>query len=169
MKVSMVKIIILATASVLLLAAILLLVWRNHYINYTDSKGHLLKGSYADSSNVFDGTLGVVTWNLHFGEKLDEIISTLENSSELQEKELLLLQEINAEGVEKIASSLHYNYIYYPTVYSHKREKEYGLAILSVWPLEDAERILLPNWLPGWVENRFVIKAVTSMNGRESL
>jgi endonuclease/exonuclease/phosphatase family metal-dependent hydrolase len=126
-----------------------------------------LKGSYADSSNVFDGTLGVVTWNLHFGEKLDKIIATLEKTKELHEPDLLLLQEIDAEGVDRIARHLRYNYIYYPTVFSHKREKEYGLAILSAWPLKDAERILLPNWLPGWVENRFLIKAVTSVNGQD--
>ncbi len=158
--------IILVIVSLLLLVAILLLVWRNHYINYTDPRGQLLKGGYANSTNVSDGTLGVVTWNLHFGEKLDEIILTLENSSEFQGKELLLLQEINGEGAKKIARQLRYNYIYYPTVFSRQRGDEYGLAILSKWPLEKAERILLPNWLPGWVENRFVIKAITSVNGK---
>jgi len=150
-----------------LLFSLLFLAWRNHIVNYTDPEGHLLQGYHADSSKPFDGSLRVVSWNLHFGEKLDDVVATLENASELQDTDLLLLQEINAEGVERIAGRLRYNYIYHPTVFSRKRQSEYGIAILSKWPLYDPEKIMLPNWLPGWVENRFAVKAVTKINGKD--
>lgn len=166
MKVSGAKLTIITAGLLLLLFTSLLLAWRYHIVNYKDSKGHMLQGIYADSSQAFDGTMHVVTWNLHFGENLDKIIATLENTKELQESDLLLLQEINAEGVDRIASELHYNYIYYPTVFSRRRQGEYGIAILSKWPLTDPERILLPNWLPSWVENRFAEKAVAIVNGK---
>jgi endonuclease/exonuclease/phosphatase family metal-dependent hydrolase len=167
MKLSWVKTAIVVIASLMLLIAVLLLPWKKHIINYTEPKGHLSQGDYADSSTAYDGTLRVVTWNLHFGENLDEAITTLENISELQDTDLLLLQEIDAEGVEKIAKGLHYNYSYYPTVFSRQRQKEYGIAILSKWPLKDTDKILLPNWFPGWVENRYAVKAVTSVKGRD--
>ncbi len=140
---------------ILLTALLFLMAWRNHITNYTDPEGQLIQGFHADSSQPFDGSLRVVSWNLHFGENLDDVIATLEKASELQETDLLLLQEINAEGVERISRRLPYNYIYYPTVFSRKRQSEYGIAILSKWPLKDPEKIMLPNWLPGWVENRF--------------
>jgi endonuclease/exonuclease/phosphatase family metal-dependent hydrolase len=167
MKVGGVNLTVIAAASITLIIALLLLAWRNHKINYTDPHGDLIQENHAGLENAFDGSLRVVTWNLHFGEKLDEIIATLENATELQEPDLLLLQEINAEGVESIARQLRYNYIYYPTVFSRRRQSEYGIAILSKWPLKDPDKILLPNWLPGWVENRFAVKAVTTMNDRD--
>jgi len=165
-KVGWLNLTVIAAISFVLIIALLLLAWRNHKTNYTDPHGDLTQGNHSDLAKTFDGTLRVVTWNLHFGEKLDKIIATLENTKELHEPDLLLLQEIDAEGADRIARHLRYNYIFYPTVFSRQRGKEYGLAILSTWPLENAERILLPNWLPGWVENRYLIKAVTSVNGK---
>lgn len=150
-----------------LLFSLLFLAWRNHIVNYTDPEGHLIQGYHADSSKSFDGSLRVVSWNLHFGEKLDDVVATLENASELQDADLLLLQEINAEGVERIAGRLRYNYTFYPTVFSRKRQSDFGIAILSKWPLHNPELIMLPNWLPGWIENRFAVKAVTSMKDRD--
>lgn len=153
-------------ASFLILIAMLLVLWKKHIINYTDPKGPMEQGSYVDSEKAFDGTLRVATWNLHFGEDLDEAIATLENAEELQGSDLLFLQEIEAEGVEKIAKELRYRYIFFPTVFSRQRQEEYGIAILSKWPLNNPEKYLLPNWFPGWVENRFAAKAVISVAGK---
>jgi endonuclease/exonuclease/phosphatase family metal-dependent hydrolase len=167
MKANQSGMIIKIIAVFILLFTVLIIFWRRHYINYTDPKGEIIHGDFADSTNAFDGTLQVATWNLHFGENLEEIITTLEKTDELNNADLLLLQEIDEDGVENIARSLHYNYIYYPTVFSRQRGKEYGLAILSSWPLKDSEKILLPNWLPGWVENRYAIKAVASVQSKD--
>lgn len=151
----------------ILLVSLLFLAWRNHIVNYTDPEGHLAQGYHADSNRPFDGSLRVVSWNLHFGEKLDDVVATLENANELQDTDLLLLQEIDAEGVEIIARRLRYNYIFYPTVFSRKRQNEFGLAILSKWALEDPEKILLPNWFPGWIENRYAIKADVALQDKK--
>ena len=62
---------------------------------------------------------------------------------------------------------LRYNYIFYPTVFSRKRQNEFGLAILSKWALEDPEKILLPNWFPGWIENRYAIKADVALQDKK--
>jgi len=167
MKVNQSRMIITVIAVVLILLTVLILFWRRHYVNYTDPNGELIQGKFANSTNAFDGTFRVVTWNLHFGEKLDEAIKTLEITRELHDADLLLLQEIDEDGVVNIARSLHYNYIYYPTVFSRQRGKEYGLAILSKWPLKDSGKILLPNWLPGWVENRYAIKVVASVHSMD--
>lgn len=166
MKANHSRMIIKIIAVFILIFAVFIIFWRRHSINFTDPNGELIQADFANSTNAFNGTLRVATWNLHFGEKMDEIITTLEKTKELNNADLLLLQEIDEDGVENIARSLHYNYIYYPTVFSNQRGKEYGLAILSKWPLKDSEKILLPNWLPGWVENRYAIKAVASVHSK---
>lgn len=158
---------VIIVLALILMVTALFLAWRRHITNYTDAKGQLRQGQYAKENTSFDGLLRVVTWNLHFGEHLDEVIATLKNATELHEADLLLLQEVNADEAETIASGLEYNYIFYPTVYSRQRQGEYGLAILSKWSLHDPEKMILPNWLPGWAENRYLIKAVTSINGQD--
>jgi endonuclease/exonuclease/phosphatase family metal-dependent hydrolase len=167
MKVRWKKTVVRIIASLCLFAATPVLVQRKHILNYGDPQGPSQQASYADSAQALGAALRVVTWNLHFGQNLDRIIATLETSGKLQGADLLLLQEINADGVDKIARSLHYNYAYVPTVYSRQRGKEFGIAILSRWPLKESQRIPLPNWFPGWIENRYAIRAVASVGGRE--
>jgi endonuclease/exonuclease/phosphatase family metal-dependent hydrolase len=154
-------------ASFMILITMLLILWKKHIINYTDPKGPVEQGSFVDSEEAFDGILRVTTWNLHFGEDVNKVIATLKTAGELQASDLLLFQEIDAEGVKKIAKELRYMYIYFPTVFSHQRQKEYGIAILSKWPIDNPEKILLPNWFPGWVENRYAARAVVSVGGKE--
>jgi len=159
--------ILITLASFFILIAMAFLVWRKHIINYTDPKGLLVQGSYANPERQFEGKLRTVTWNLHYGENLDEVITTLEKTDELENADLLLLQEIDAAGVENIARSLRYNFIYFPSVFSRQRQKEYGNAILAKWPLYNAENIKLPNRFPGWLENRYAAKAVINMEGND--
>jgi hypothetical protein len=54
--------------------------------SHSNPKSALSQGEYAADALEFDGTLKVVTWNLHHGEHLEEIIATLETTSELQER-----------------------------------------------------------------------------------
>ena len=126
-KVGWFNLTVIAAISFVLIIALLLLAWRNHKTNYTDPHGGRTQGNHSDLAKAFDGTLRVVTWNLHFGEKLDKIIATLENTNDLHEPDLLLLQEIDAEGVDRIARHLRYNYIFYPTVFSHQRGRNTAL------------------------------------------
>ena len=67
--------------------------------DYSDPEIPFYEGYYADSQGSYDGKLLVVAWNLHYAEKLDQAISTLENVPELQDADVLLLQEIDLEGM----------------------------------------------------------------------
>jgi endonuclease/exonuclease/phosphatase family metal-dependent hydrolase len=44
---------------------------------------------------------------------------------------------------------------------------EYGNAILSIWPLSEPEKIVLPNFIPHWLEDRNSARATISLGGRE--
>jgi endonuclease/exonuclease/phosphatase family metal-dependent hydrolase len=135
--------------------------------DYSDPGGPHFEGSYAGEVSNFNGNLRVVTWNLHHGEKLAQAIETLEDAEQLRDADILLLQEIDLEGVEKIAQSLHYSYVYYPAFFNRHHQKEFGNAILAKWPLRNPDKIVLPNALPGWLESRNSASATILLDGRE--
>lgn len=151
----------------LTLFLILAFVWMRSIGNRSNPEGASTQGNYTNGTEKFDGTLKIVTWNLHYGTKLDQIISTLETTRELKDADFLLLQEIDADGVETLAKALQFNYFYAPSVFNDERQTEYGDAVLSKWPLHDPEKIRLPNILPGLAENRNAVNAVASVGGRD--
>jgi len=163
------RVIYFATIVLLLVLLVGLMILRKPIGDYSDPSGPFYKGDYANTPGQFDGSLRVVTWNLHYAEKLDEVISALENAKQLQDADVLLLQEVNLKGVEAIAQKLHDNYVYYPAAYHRERREEYGNAILTKWPITDPEKLALPNWLPGWLESRNAAKTRISVGEREIL
>jgi endonuclease/exonuclease/phosphatase family metal-dependent hydrolase len=135
--------------------------------SHSNPKSALSQGEYAADTLEFDGTLKVVTWNLHHGEHLEEIIAILETTSELQDADILLFQEIDAEGTNKIAEELQDNFVYAPAIFNRRLGKDHGNAILSKWSLRSAQKIDLPNWFPPLTEERNAAYAITSIGGME--
>lgn len=150
-------------ALLLVLLFSLLLISRKPVGDYSNPEGPYSEGNFADIPAEFDGVLRVVAWNMHYGEKLDQAIATLENTPQLRGADVLLLQEMDAEGVETLAQRLHYNYVFYPAAMHRQRREEYGNAVLSKWPLRNSTKIVLPNWLPGWLQSRNAARAITTV------
>jgi endonuclease/exonuclease/phosphatase family metal-dependent hydrolase len=94
-----------------------------------------LKGSIAQ-------TIKVVSYNIKFSEKINQAIKILRKNQELFNAEFVFLQEMNHEGVRKIADELDYNYIYYPTKQHPFHGKDFGNAILSKWKFINDEKII---------------------------
>jgi len=161
--------ILIAVPLIVLLLLVVLLVSRRPIGDYSDPGGPFTEGSYADKQEQFDGSLRIVAWNLHYGEKLEQVIEALKSADELQEAHVLLLQEIDAAGAEMLARRLHYNYIFYPAAFHRQRREEYGNAILSKWPLSEPAKIVLPNWLTGWLQSRNAARATISVGDRDIL
>jgi endonuclease/exonuclease/phosphatase family metal-dependent hydrolase len=164
-----IRLILTVTSLVLVLLSVMFLVLRKAVGNYTNPSGPVFEGSYAARVGNFDGSLKVVTWNLHYAEKLEQIIHDLNNVAELRDADILLFQEVNSQGVKTIAQRLGYDYVYYPASFNRQRRQEYGNAILSKWPLINSTKIVLPNFAPGWMESRNSVRATISLNGREAL
>jgi endonuclease/exonuclease/phosphatase family metal-dependent hydrolase len=91
-----------------------------------------------------DGTLRVVSFNLKFAEKVDEAIAVLRDTPALREADILALQEMDAEGTERIARALELNSIFFPAAIHPRTDRDFGNALLSPWPLEDAHKLILP-------------------------
>jgi len=113
--------------------------------NYTAIDGPYFEGKFAEGSGSFDGSIKVVTWNLSFGNNPDLAIDTLRTAEPLQNADILLLQEMDEGGIDRIARQLGYNYIYYPATVHSRHGKNFGNAILSKWPIVRHNKFILPN------------------------
>ena len=133
--------------------------------NYDDPEGPLFEGKFSQDNPLFDESLKVVTWNIAFGEEIDQAIEELTQSDELAAAYILLLQEMDETGVEAIANELVLNYIYYPASVHSKHDKNFGNAILSKWPLSDPKKLILPHRNPKNKQIRIATSALVNVNG----
>jgi len=108
--------------------------------------------------------LRVVTFNIKESQQIDRAIAVLQGDS-LRGADVVMLQEMNEGGVDRIARALHLNYAYYPAVIHHRTGDYYGPAVLSRWPIERSWKVMLPygSWDRGM--RRTATAAVVRANG----
>jgi len=117
--------------------------------NYLDPTGPKYEGSHVDpaaptAGRSADGPIRVVTLNIEFAREIDKAIALLRDSGPLKDFDILLLQEMDAPGVERIARALNLNYLYFPSTIHPMAKHDYGAAVLSPWPLDEAHKLVLP-------------------------
>ncbi len=134
--------------------------------NY-NNPGPLFWGDYATESASFDGVLKVVSWNIKFSEKIPEALDDLMTFAELENADIILLQEMDEEGVDSLARSLGYNYVYFPASIHTHHDRNFGNAILARWPISDAEKIILPHKNPKNKQGRIASRASVWVEDRE--
>ncbi len=116
--------------------------------NYLDPDQPLFEGSYANPPGHDvppPGAIRVVTFNIEKGAHVAGATDLLSTHPDLAGADLLLLQEMQAPGVDEIARSLRLNYVYYPSSHHTKENRDIGNAILSPWPIEERWKIVLPH------------------------
>ncbi|HEX6276559.1 MAG TPA: endonuclease/exonuclease/phosphatase family protein [Polyangiaceae bacterium] len=114
--------------------------------NYDDPNGPRYAGSYsADHELPFDGVT-LATFNVEFGEHVSRAVRELREHEELARAGVLLLQEMDPDGVDLMARELGYDYVYYPGSVHHG--KDFGNAVLSRWAIESDEKLVLPHRNP---------------------
>lgn len=113
-----------------------------------DRDGHpRYSGSYAAAREAprHDRGLDVVTLNIKFGRRIDRARQLFERVEELGRASIVLLQEMDAEGTEALASSLGMSWVYYPAAVHRKTRRHFGNAVLSRWPVARDRKIALPH------------------------
>jgi endonuclease/exonuclease/phosphatase family metal-dependent hydrolase len=134
---SMVLVVILITASC-----------AKYGLNYLDPEGPRCASSFRSGLPLTDtadaGRFTIVSFNIKFGKNPDKALATIADA-DLDNIDLLLLQEMDLPGTIMIAQQLEYNYVYYPAAIHPSTGKQFGLAILSPWPIRHDRKILLPN------------------------
>ena len=113
--------------------------------NYDDPAGPIIMGPMTPAARPASDDLRVVTFNLKFSEHIDRASDLLSRPGPLSGADLLVLQEMDASATEALARTLGLNYVYVPATVHRSTRKDFGVAILSPWVLEDTRKILLPH------------------------
>lgn len=87
----------------------------------------------------------MVSFNVQFARHVDRAIALLNRAGPLKGADVLVLQEMDGPGAESLARALGMNHVYVPSVVHPASRKDFGVAILSPWPLDDARKVLLPH------------------------
>ncbi len=104
-------------------------------------------------------SLVCVSYNIEYSEKLEQALADLTADPRLRHPDILLLQEMDPEGVAFLAGHLGMNYHYYPSFISPHHGRLFGTAVLSPWPLGEPQTIVLPHPNP-LTDNRRAALAV---------
>ncbi len=104
-------------------------------------------------------SLVCVSYNIEYSEELEQALTDLTDDPRLRHPDILLLQEMDPEGVVFLAGRLEMNYYYYPSFISPHHGRLFGNAVLSPWPLGEPQAIVLPHPNP-LTENRRAALAV---------
>lgn len=154
---------------VLVLGSATLILTSRQIQNYDEPNQPLFEGSYAGRQPELEGDIKVVTWNIKFSEEIEQAIKELMEVPELKEADILLLQEMDEEGVEAIARALEYNYVYFPASVHSRHSRNFGNAILSKWPLANPTKLMLPHENPQNGQRRIATRAETTIGDEELL
>jgi endonuclease/exonuclease/phosphatase family metal-dependent hydrolase len=106
----------------------------------------------------------VVTYNVQWGKHIDRAISVLETRAPLPQADIIVLQEMDANGTRQIADALGMFWVYYPAVIHPKLGHDFGNAVLSRWPIVSDEKLMLPH-IGGLRHSQRIATAATILAG----
>lgn len=118
-------------------------------INYPSPLGPRYAGTPAHPAPAAStGVLRVVTYNVQYGQHIDRAINVLSTRTPLPGADVIVLQEMDAEGTRRIAEALGMSWVYYPAVIQPKAARgDFGNAVLSRWPIVGDAKLMLPRQL----------------------
>ena len=89
--------------------------------------------------------LRVVTYNVQWGKHIDRAINVLKTRVPLPDADIVVLQEMDADGTRRIADALGMSWVYYPAAVHPKLGHDFGNAVLSRWLIVEDEKLMLPH------------------------
>lgn len=114
--------------------------------NFTDPYGPRYTGTHGSGPlTPREWPFRIVSFNIKFGREIDRAVALLQRHAGLQQPDVLLLQEMDRSGVERLAAALHLNYVYFPSSIHPWSDREFGTAVLSPWSFEQTEKLVLPH------------------------
>jgi endonuclease/exonuclease/phosphatase family metal-dependent hydrolase len=135
--------------------------------NYTDPDGPVYRTSFATHGpRATPDTLRVVTFNIEHARRIERAIEVLSQAPSLRDPDLLLLQEMDAGGTERIARALRLESAYIPASVHTRFGRDFGNAVLSRWPIADVRKLLLPHESRGLRQRRTATVATVQVGSR---
>jgi endonuclease/exonuclease/phosphatase family metal-dependent hydrolase len=111
--------------------------------NYPDPDGPRYAGGQAVLPQP-RAELRIVSFNIEYGRQIETAIALL-RTDPLRDADVIALQEMDAQGVARIAEALAVNYVFFPSALLPKTGRDFGAALLSPWPLLEPRKLLLPH------------------------
>ncbi|HUF50060.1 MAG TPA: endonuclease/exonuclease/phosphatase family protein [Longimicrobiales bacterium] len=138
--------------SAFLIGVILLLGCSAGVYNYVQPQGPRYAGVPSrEAPRATADTLRVVSFNIAWSEQIDSALVALQSHAVLADADVILLQEMDAPGVQRLAGVLGMHYVFYPATLHPKTARDFGNAVLSRWPIVADAKIVLPHmaWFRG--------------------
>jgi endonuclease/exonuclease/phosphatase family metal-dependent hydrolase len=151
--------------TVRLAALVLLLTSCAHTTNLLNPTSPRFEGAYAEPARAKSSRIRVVSFNIKLADQIGPAIQVLQSDS-LRDADIISLQEMDETGVEQIARTLHLNYVYYPGSIHPTRNRYFGPAILTRWPIEQSWKLVLPYEAPIRHQRRNATAATIDVGGR---
>ncbi len=86
----------------------------------------------------------MISFNVEYSRHVEMAIKLIRWSNALRDPDIILLQEMDARGVKAVADSLGYAYVYFPATLHPVTGRDFGNAVVSRYPIEDARKLILP-------------------------
>ncbi|HSL44270.1 MAG TPA: endonuclease/exonuclease/phosphatase family protein [Anaerolineales bacterium] len=137
--------------------------------NYPYDNYPYYSGTYAVESPQPVEAITVVSYNIWFAENIDQALSEIRQIESQKELDIVLLQEMDEAGTERIARELQLNYIYFPAAIEPTYDKNFGNAVLSRWPIVDSKKLILPHRSLSNRMNRVATRATIRIHDAEIL
>src|SRR3954454_10025033 len=151
--------------TVRLAALVLLLTSCAHTTNLLNPTSPRFEGAYARPEQAKSSRIRVVSFNIKLADQIGLAIQVLQSDS-LRNADIISLQEMDETGVEQIARALHLNYVYYPGSIHPTRNRYFGPAILTRWPIEQSWKLVLPHEAPIRHQRRSATAATINVGGQ---
>ncbi len=134
--------------------------------NYDDPNGPRYAAEFAppldDSSDPLD-EIAACTFNIESAEDITGAIATLSGDEHLSACSIVLLQEMDWPGAQRIAEALALDVVYYPGSVQHGKDN--GNAVLSRWPILADKKLILPHRNPSNGRIRIAVRATLDTPG----
>lgn len=138
--------------------------------NYEDPDGPIFQGNYASprDPNTAVDTAVLVSYNIEFGMRMPQATSEFKIIDPLPQSDVILLQEVDEHGTNRMARVLGYNFVYFPASV-HRHGRNFGNAILSRWPILNPTKFILPRRAPGTRQLRLATRAEIALGSTRLL
>jgi endonuclease/exonuclease/phosphatase family metal-dependent hydrolase len=140
---------------------------RAQFKNYDDPLGPRFEGHFVRDQPAGGDTLKVVTYNICQGRNVEGAVEEFRASEPLQAADIILLQEMDETGAERMARELGHNYVYYPASLPLMHGRNLGNAVLSRWPLTQSYKLILPYRHLAVRQTRIAVHARVTVGNRE--
>ena len=133
--------------------------------NYEDPKGPRFAGAASPGPSAGDH-LRVVTFNVRYALAVDKAVEALREDENLRGADLVLLQEMDAPGAERIARALGLAWVYYPAAVHPREGRDFGNAVLARGRILRDGKVMLPHRSLTRSMQRVAVWADVEIDGR---